>query len=136
MKTLQYFLCAMVLGLSILAVDASAQRRGGGGGRGNGGGGRPAPQFNPQPRMQQPAVRVPNVSGGTNITGAARVNAPGVNAATRIDSNVRAASGNFPVNRAVNQSIYRNNINIGQRSFAVAPNTYRASAQNYPWHRG
>src|SRR3954462_5816742 len=124
MKTLHYFLCAVALGMSILAADASAQRRGGGG-RSNGGGGRPAPQFNPQPRMQQPAVRVPNVSGGTNITSGARVNAPGVNAATRIDANVRGAAVNSSanVNRALNQSIYRNNINIGQRSFNVAPNT-------------
>jgi tetratricopeptide (TPR) repeat protein len=36
----------------------------------------------------------------------------------------------------VNQAIYRNNINIGQRSFNLAPNTYRPSYQNYPWHRG
>jgi len=165
MKTLHYFLCAVALGMSILAADASAQRRGGGGrGNSNGGGGRPAPQSNPgpqaQPRVQQPAVRVPdvrvpgvnaggNVTGGArvnvpgvnaggNVTGGARVNTPGVNAATRVDANVRGATANFPanVNRTVNQSIYRNNINIGQRSFAVAPSTYRPSAQNYAWHRG
>jgi len=140
MKTLHYFFCAVAVGMSILAADASAQRRGGG--RGNGGGGRSSPQFNPgprsQPRMQQPAVRVPGVSGGANVIGGARVNTPGVNAATRVDADVRGAAAHLPsgVNRAANQAIYRNNINIGQRSFNVAPNTYRASAQNYPWHRG
>jgi tetratricopeptide (TPR) repeat protein len=90
--------------------------------------------------VRVPDVRVPGVSGGANVTGGARVrtDGAGVNAATRIDGNIRGATANFPagVNRVANQAIYRNNINIGQRSFSVAPNTYRPSAQNYAWHRG
>ena len=100
-----------------------------------------------------PEVRVPGVNGGANVTGGVRVNEggvrvrtdgsagvnrPGGNAGIRIDGNLRPAGVNFPGNRnaAANQAIYRNNINIGQRSLSIAPNTYRPSYQNYNWHRG
>lgn len=164
MKMFHYVLCAALLGLSMLGTDAFAQRRGGGrGNSGGGGGGRPAPQFNPapqvQPRVQQPAVRVPDVhvpgvTGGANLNsgvrvndggvrvrtdGSAGLNAAGINAGTRtrIDGNLRSAGVNLPGGvSAANQAIYRNNINIGQRSFNIAPNTYRPSYQNYPWHQG
>jgi len=143
MKKLYYIMLGLALGMSVLVTDASAQRRGGGrnpggGNPGGGGGNRPAPQFNPGnvvPRVQTPSVRVPNVTiPGVNANGGVRLNsgAAGVNAAARAGFN--SPSNN--VNRALNQAIYRNNINIGQRSFNVAPNTYRPSYQNYPWHQG
>jgi len=150
MRKLSCVLCAVALGLSVQSSDVFAQRRGGGGRNFGGGGSRPAPQYNPAPRMQAPAVRVPSVSGGANVSGAARVATPGaninggVNGAARVTTpgvNLNSASrATFTTpngaNRAVNQAIYRNNINIGQRSFSVAPNSYRPSYQNYPWHQG
>jgi tetratricopeptide (TPR) repeat protein len=141
-----YLLATLVVGLCLLPMDAFAQRRGGG--RGNSGG-RPAPQSQPrgqQPRVQeprvqeprvqqpQPSVRVPDVrvpdARVPGVTGGA-----GANAGVRVDSGVRRAGFNATGNvRASN--IYRNDINIGQRSINIAPSTYRPSYQNYNWHRG
>ena len=105
------------------------------------------------PDVRVPEVRVPAVSGNAsgNASGGVRVDGSGVRVRTdgsaagnvragdgRSDGSVRRAGANFPdsVNRSVNQAIYRNNFNIGQRSFDIAPKTYRPSYQNYSWHRG
>ena len=113
------------------------------------------------PNVRVPEVRVPGVSGdvrggasgGVRVDGGnARVRTDGsadgnirvgegnvrVRGDGRVDGSVRRAGATFPnnVDRAVNQAIYRNNISIGQRSFDIAPNTYRPSYQNYSWHRG
>ncbi|MFN0017647.1 MAG: tetratricopeptide repeat protein [Pirellulaceae bacterium] len=115
------------------------------------------------PNVRVPEVRVPGVGGdgrgrveggvrvgdgtvrgradgsaGGNIrVGDGRVRGDG-NLDGRVDGSVRRAGVNFPgtVDRGVNQAIYRNNINIGQRSFNIAPNNYRGPSQNYAWHRG
>lgn len=97
----------------------------GGGGQGNQGGGRGQGQGNPGGRVQgqgnqggrQQSFRPPSAPGPR---GEVRGNA--------------AVSGNF--NRPGNQAIYQNQIQIGQRPYNVAPNNYRLSYQNYPWHNG
>jgi tetratricopeptide (TPR) repeat protein len=89
-----------------------------------------------QPRNPQPTVRVPNlnVPGVPGVSGGAAVRG---NAGVRADNNVRRAGVDFSSNvNARNQAIYRNNINIGRRSFDIAPRTYRPPYQNYSWHRG
>src|SRR5436190_5765872 len=141
MNKLSWVMAALVAATLWLPTDAVAQRRGGG--RGNGGGrpapSNPGPQMQPrvqQPRVQQPQpsvrvpdvrvpnVRVPGVSGGA-----------GVNAGVRVNNNIGRTGFNAAVNPS-NQAIYRNNINIGQRSINIAPSTYRPAYQNYNWHRG
>ena len=79
-------------------------------------------------------VRVTDGSARVRTDGSARTNAA---AGANAPYGVRRAGAEFPdsMNRA-NQAIYRNSVNIGQRSYNLAPNSYRGSYQNYPWHRG
>lgn len=127
-----------MLALFALAADATAQRNGGG--RGNGGGGRSGPQNNPGFLGQQPGIRVPGV--GVPDVGIPNVRVPGVNGGGNLNGGAGIRVGGnsgvngIGINRAANQAIYRNNINIGQRSFNVAPNNYRPTYQNHSWHNG
>lgn len=148
-----------IIAMLAAPIGAWAQKGGGGGGGGNkggggGGGNRGGGQVNPgggrpqgqggqgQGRGNQgpgnqggrgQEFRGPTAPGPrVNVGGNAGANLGG-NGGAQLRGNAGAGAQYY---RPGNQSIYRNQIQIGQRPYNIASNNYRPSYQNYRWHNG
>jgi tetratricopeptide (TPR) repeat protein len=117
----------VVLGMSPLVW---AQKGGGGGGNQGRAQGQGSGRGNTENRNQGQG----NQGGrGQDFRGST---APRIEGNARVQVGPGAFSTSGPFNRPGGQSIYRNEIQIGQRPYQIAPNDYRPSFKNYAWHNG